>query len=522
MTRERSAAGPKDWLARLQEVRETGDRRASPALLELFLDPHTDDDRRTEIARTLRALEDLRCAAPLRRAVFDTSLPCLLRSLAFEVHSAIPVDVPPREELLRHAHAPDPVIRAFGVRQLDVPDGETIAAAVQDPEPLVRYAAVDAMASIVRTPPLVLATRRALLDEDAAVREAACRVALFDEPLDATHELVQALEDPSTGVRIAACDALEDFPRVSVLLALAEARGESDAGLAAHLAFEGVAARVHASLAEASPRAKRRLERWVEPVKWLLTETWRDLLDELTAASAEQDEPPAAQDVDLDEAAEVLADPDASAAEQRRMLVAHRWAGAGDRGREVLRACAASPNWSIRQSAAYAFGDLGAAEDLLALAADREPVVRRAALEELRASDEPRGLAAARDTLADPAMRPTAGDDALALVAELGSRREAERTILAELARPQDRDGLHLGAIHMARHFEIEAAVPHLQRIVQSPVTASVLPHVGALAALRGLGRRGGGLDLSHLEALDHLEVQRELGEWGWKGARYG
>jgi hypothetical protein len=119
-------------------------------------------------------------------------------------------------------------------------------------------------------------------------------------------------------------------------------------------------------------------------------------------------------------------------------------------------------------------------------------------------------------------MRPIAGDDAMALVAELAPPRDAERTIAAELARPDDRDGLYLGAIHIARQLEIAAAVPHLVRIAEEPVTASVLPHVAALAALRGLGHRGGRMDLDHLESLDHLEVQRELGEWGWKGARYG
>jgi HEAT repeat protein len=119
-------------------------------------------------------------------------------------------------------------------------------------------------------------------------------------------------------------------------------------------------------------------------------------------------------------------------------------------------------------------------------------------------------------------MRPIAGDDALALVAELGRRADAERAVLAELARTDDRDGLWLGAIHLAARLEMEAAVPHLRRIASSPVVASVLPHVAALAALRALGRRGNGLDLSRLESLDHLEVQRELGEWGWKTGRYG
>src|SRR5256885_7985501 len=63
------------------------------------------------------------------------------------------------------------------------------------------------------------------------------------------------------------------------------------------------------------------------------------------------------------------------------------------------------------------------------------------------------------------------------------------------LARPDDRDGLHLGAIHVARQLEIAAAVPHLVRIAEEPVIASVLPHVAALAALRGLGHRGGRME---------------------------
>jgi hypothetical protein len=45
---------------------------------------------------------------------------------------------------------------------------------------------------------------------------------------------------------------------------------------------------------------------------------------------------------------------------------------------------------------------------------------------------------------------------------------------------------------------------------------------VAALAALRRLGAPRPAVPLAHLEATDHLEVQRELGEWGWHGARYG
>jgi HEAT repeat protein len=520
--KKRSAGSARDWTACLGQVRETGDRRASLPLLDRFLDPATDDDRRAEIAATLRTLEDLRCAEPLLRAVLDTDLGIDLRSLALEVYGGIPIDAATREQALLWARSPDVVIRAFGVRSLDVPDGETLAAAARDPAPLVRYAAVGAMASITRTKPLVEAARRALSDDDATIREAACRVALFDEPLDTTHELVRALSDDSMAVRVAACDALEDFPRISVLLALADARGDSESGLAAHLAFDGIVRRVRASMAEASPRARRRLGRWAEPVGWLLDGPESELMDIDAFDDALDAVEPRPEDVDVDEAESVLFDDDAPPSAQRRMLVSRSWAEAGEAGRSLLRRCADSPNWSLRQGAAIALTEIRAPDDLVALAADPEPVVRRAAFEGLRKLDEPRGLAAARETLADPVMRPTAGDDALAVVAEFARPAEAARTIVAELARPDDRDGLWLGAIHLARELEIESAAPHLARIAEGPITSSVLPHVAALSALRELGGPRSRPDLSHLERIDHLEIQRELGEWDWHGSRYG
>jgi HEAT repeat protein len=523
--RRRAPARPADWLTRLEDVRAAGDRRASSALLGYFLAPETDEDLRTDVAVALRAVEDVRCAEPLRRAILDTELPASLRSMALEVFAAIPADVPPRAEALAWTRSPDVVIRAFGVRVLDVPDGDTLAAAANDPAPLVRYAAIDAIASIARTPQLVEAARRGLCDEDSAIREAACRVALFDEPICVTHDLVAALADPSASVRVAACDALEDFPRVSVLLALDDARREEESGLAAGLAFDAIVARVRESMSDAGAAARRRLERWSEPVRWLLDE--RALApeppDPLDAAIAEaESEGTGYEKVDPLEAADVLFDDDATPSEQRRALVFRDWTDAGPEGLDVLRRAAGSPNWSVRQGVALAMAEMRAGDDLLELASDREPVVRRAAFEGLRHIEDVRGVAAARATLADPEFRPTAGDEAMALIVELARPAEAERTVVAELSRPDDRDGLWLGAIHLARQAEIEAAVPALRRIAEGPVTASVLPHVAALLALRTLGRRSRRLDLSHLEALDHLEVQRELGEWGWHGARYG
>ncbi len=552
MTRKPPArARAREWLPRLAAVRIREDRRASLPLLSLFLSDELDDDERGDVASTLAALEDVRCAAALERAILDPARPLDVRRLAIEVLSAIPCDAPPRDRVAEWVRARDPVVRAFGTRFLDVPEADEIAAAARDPEPLVRWAAVDTLASITRTPPLVQAIRAALCDDDPIVRETACRAALFDEPLEATWELLRALTDGVASVRGAACDALEDYPRVSVLLALADAATDGADGSAPRAALAAVVARVRNAFEEASPRACRRLERWIAPAAWLVDPPHTSPAPEVSTSASEaeadaaaapqrapagpgngneepdddeddDDDEQAGRPVDLRRASRILLDPDGPPSLQRRLLLRRSWQRTGAAGLDVARACATSENWSLRQASAYAFGDLGATDDLLALAYDPQPVVRRSALEVLRDNGDRRGIDAARATLDDPWARPTAGDEALALIGSVAGEEEAERVVLDELSRPDDRDGLFLGAIHLAFHLRSELAVPALLAIVNAPVHASVLQHVAALEALRSLGHPRSRIDLHHLEGVDHLDVQRELGEWDWHGARYG
>jgi hypothetical protein len=168
---------------------------------------------------------------------------------------------------------------------------------------------------------------------------------------------------------------------------------------------------------------------------------------------------------------------------------------------------------------------LGAQDVLEALARDREPVVRRAAFIaalDLETTAGPGLLDAAREALADRWVRSTAGDNALAVVAALAGPGEVEEVVLDELSRPDDRDGLFLGAVHLARLASIQRAVPALLAIVNAPVVASVAAHHAALQSLRSLGHPRTRIDLRHLDGVDHLDVQAELGEWGWHGARWG
>lgn len=501
-----------------------------------------DGDRIGDVADVLLALEDPRCAPALRSAVLDPKCGADARGAALDVLAALPADDPDHATAVGWATSHDPFVRAMGLQLLDAPDGHLIAAAVADPEAMVRRVATESMGSLVRTPTLVAALRRALRDDDAAVREVACRVALFDEPLECSWDLLRALSDPSVVVRAAAFDALEWFPRISVLLALADARSSSDDPAPAESVLNVLARRIVTAFEGASAGARRRLDRWAGPVAWLLTpaigRVVRQATEARTAAAGDpagaepdagSDAPPAGRRtpprVDLDIAARALPDADTPPSVQRELLMRRSWVRTGRRGREILLDCATSPNWALRQMAARPLAATGGVDALGALALDREAVVRRAAFVAVldRPDDiDPRFLDAAWAALADPFARATAGDHALAVLAAGGGTAAVEEAVLRELSHADDRDGLFLGAIHLARLAGVTRAVPSLLAIVNSPVVASVGPHVAALQSLRSLGHPRTRIDLRQLDGVDHLDVQRELGEWGWHGARWG
>jgi HEAT repeat protein len=516
------------WLERLEEIREDEDRGAVLPLLRWFLSGGLDEGRLVDVAETLRLLQDVRCAAPLERVVLDASAARQMRSVALQVLVSLPANGPSRERARALANDHDPLVRAYGLHFLPGLDAGLIVAGASDPDAVVRRAALDAMMSVTRTRPLVDALLRAFRDPDDGVRELACRVALFDEPVAATWGLLHCIADPCEDVRWAAYDALEDFPCVAVLLALADARGAGEDGAVAAAALDAVAAKVGRRMAEADPTSRRRLERWSGPVSWLLEE----VLFGLQLEPEDDDACTGHLDAELQAATEaaqlggeqveaILTSDTAPHSVQRHLLVHGPWQRLGGRGLALARTASKSPQWTLREASVFALSDLDARDDLLRVARDREPFVRRAALHLLRRIGEPRAVEAAREVLADPVHRPVAGDDALEVLVALGRVDEAERALVDELSRPDDRDGLFLGAIDLVRQRRVDRAVPALLAIVNAPVVASTGPHVRALRALRELGHRRDRIDLSHLEGLDHLEVQAELGAWDWRGGRY-
>ncbi len=556
---------PDSWLHRLPEVRESGDRRATLPLVSLLLrgtatchaegaaarrppdDEMLEYETLEDVADALCVLEDPRCEQPLEAALLDVSGPWTLRAAALRVLSCLPCDDPPPLRVAGWLRDADGLVRAHAAGFLGPRDEEWLAALVRDPVPEVRRAAAEALVGATRTPALVGALRHALRDPDAIVRETACRAALFDEPVGVTYDLLHLLDDPDGDVRCGVYDALEDYPCASVLLALADARSGTDGALAA-ATLDLLVARVGAALRAATGGAARRILRWATPARWLLEEEFGVLAvgapplaaalaapdaDARTAFGGLADARPAARPpVDVGAARRVLADADVPAGAHRDLLVSRDWSAAGNAGLTVLAAAAQARLWSERHGVAVALLDLarsgvpGASDALLALTEDAEPVVRRVALHALTHAREPRVVPPALAALADDRARAIAGDAALAAVASLAPRAVAERAILAELTGDgHDRDGLRLGAVHLAERSGLTAAAPALAALVSREIVGGPSVHVAALRALRTLHPSRAAapqLDLAHLEGVDHLDVQAELGAWDWHGPRYG
>lgn len=507
------------------------DRSSSAELVERVLDPGLDDER-DDVVAELVALEDPRHAATLEEAVLDRTRPQSVREAAFDVLERLPRDDPPRAALRAWARSDDALVRCYGVGFCGPAEEDLLAEAARHRDPLVRLAALESMMACTRTRALVSAAVQCLGDDEPALREAACRVALFDEPLAMVRGLLRAIDDRESAVRWAAYDALADFPTVAVALALAEPRGPFEDREARDCARASVRTALRRGR-ENVPRAGReRFESWLRPAAWMLGPPDEVRTDDvgplgpLRRSDGPDDEgeadggaPPP---VDLAVAERALLDPDTHPAVLRMHLFERGWSESGERGVRLVRACLERGDWLLRLGVAGPLRDLRETSLLTRLAEDCEPVIARAGLAGLYRFDCDAGLDAARALLGDERARPVVGEDALEYVARFAPREETERVLVDELSRPDDRDGLFLSAAHGARRLESKACVPALLALVNAPVIGSVAAHGAALEALRSLGHPRAWIDLSALEDLDHLTIQFELAAWAHPGGRYG
>lgn len=514
-------------MARLPRVMDERDRSATLSLLPIVLSPTLDAADRAPFVAALASLEDPRVTEPLEQALRDRTASIELRAAALDILSSTPLRDRGPERVLADLRSRDPFVQAFGYDQVDAPLADWIPRGAASDAALVRRHAVDAACLLTRTRPLVRAVQTALDDPEPEVREAACRVAYFDEPLALGWPLIERLDDDDADVREAAHMALEEYPQVAVLLALADLDGASrDEGLVSDT-LEALVNRIWAAMRRGSPRVRRAISEWLRPVRWLVDGAIAEGGErEGTGDDGENGESERAftrPDIESlhAEVREAVLDPDSPPQLVRHVLAAHDWSGASSRTASLLHACAESSCWELRGLACRGLADRRDVDVLLRTAGDPEGVVRGAALSSLATldltdrSEVGDVLERARATLLDPWLRPVAGDSALAALVRHADRTEVVRALVDELSRAEDRDGLFRGVIAAVRRHRIEEAIPSLLAMVAAPVVASVNSHVDALVALRAMEHPRDRIHLSHLRGIDHLSVQAELAEWG-------
>jgi len=497
------------------------DRCDSAGLLARLLDSRLDDDDREAVIEALIELEDPRIVAELESALLDREQPELVRASALLTLEQIPRNDPPTADIHSWSGSDDPWICAYGLGHCVAVDEAQLLAGLQNASATVRTAALEATISIARTRPLVQAVERALADPAPEVREMACRVALFDEPYPLLRGLIRLLDDRELAVRWAAYDALADYPSVAALLALAEPRGPAEDRPPWTATREALLTSLSSALATVPEHGHERLEHWLRPVAWLLDKAPR-VTRQSTANERAAEPAPERAPLDLALALRELSSPDTHPDRLRQHLLQSDWSAVGETGVRLATECAGSDDWLVRYGSIDPLRDLACVSELVSLSHDVEPVIARRALARLARLESDGGLAAARDILCDERARSVAGDDALAYVARFAPRDEAEQSLIAELSRPDDRDGLFLSAAHGARRLELRAAVPALLALVNAPVVGSVAVHAAGLEALRSLKHPRAWIDLTHLEDLDHLVIQYELAAWAHPGGRFG
>ena len=237
---------------------------------------------------------------------------------------------------------------------------------------------------------------------------------------------------------------------------------------------------------------------------------------------------------------EVLTDPDRPHREHEHQLTGTDWTIWGETAVDVLSEFASGPLHLRRRASVplrelLASGAEGARNVLVRLTTDADPLVRSGAILALGRCGDPAAVSGCLSTLADPVHRLRAGDSALATLVEVGDPGLAAELLHLELRTPDDRDGLLLGAVHLAARLPGADWALLLGDVVRRPVVSSPSCQLAALRVLRRLRDPGsccqpfppqrpdradwvrGAVthdDLQPLAALDSLSVQRELGHW--------
>ena len=246
-------------------VREVIDRSCTQSLLERLLSDDLDAVERTEIERTLRALDDVRSVVRLQAAGENSGVEPIIRNSAL----AVLIDMlgAPALPIREWWGSGDPVLQFAAAGVLPTRAFADLVGPVLDQPTHPMLARVLASMDVGFEEPRWQSQKiRALTNARESVRAAAATCLLWDEPLAAEHALIDATRDLSVDVATEAVSTLMYYPTSAVVATLNAARQSPNETLAeaSRTALERVLSDVADAVALA-PGA-RALRSWEELV----------------------------------------------------------------------------------------------------------------------------------------------------------------------------------------------------------------------------------------------------------------
>jgi HEAT repeat protein len=488
-----------------EQVRDTGNRSWTFALLDEVRSASASESERGEAFRTLAYLEDYRSVGPLTAMVEDNRLPGSVREAASKVLRDIDDTTTP-ERRRAWWDSGDQVMMTHALRVMERSEADIVAVVAGDDRHPLQALALDAMTFGFDQAEYQPIKIRALDHPDARVRRVAADVLLWDEPVAAEGALVRAATDPSVDVAVAAVDTLEYYPTRRVLRALADLADTAidRVRVVAAKSFERVRGDFEDAVSSGCREEAAFLRDWVKPVADLLR--WPDPVEDDEAWSL----PVRMPRLTISESA-VLAlvlDPDGEWAPRHRALLEIAWEAFGPSERERLsKVLTTHPDPGVRAIAGAPLAAWSMGEELAGLTVDPSFAVRKSAMYSL-------GLVTRDPALAVPAWEYlwcTSGTTAYEALRTYVAHAPAEeaKPRLVELAQTDARESVRNTAVSCLVDLGASREIASLVPLLAEPPGVTWAVHIQILEGLRKLGLPAPALD--GLAAVDNLHLVRSV-----------
>ena len=380
------------------DIAEKADRRWTARLLDRLQSSELPNDELDDLIRALQSVSDPRAVVPLEAVVCDATRPAEIRHAASCVLCGMHDLVPNVSEatLRRWWREGDAVLRRHALWCMDAVDCPDIVLQVaKDPGHEFHGEAIRQMDFFFDLPEHEEIKIAGLTHPDAAVREAAAWVLLWDEPVGAEEPLILATADPVPDVAAEAANTLEYYPSLKTVRCLytlldspaVEVRKD------ARKSYDAIRGEFLIRLCYRDPHVAAHIRNWLRPVWDMLAFTPEEL-------HPDEDEGPSAgpsevkDTVPIAELLSLMADRDTSPRVLNDRLWNNDWAVYDVEARKELRPVLLThPDPLVRERAALALEAWRDVAGLIDLVRDRDLSVSKSAMYYLGQLPPTRGIA---------------------------------------------------------------------------------------------------------------------------------